>query len=182
MIEGTRNTYSWPPAANTPRPARPDILVAIADDPSHVHPSLAAAALDHPAAGAVRVDDGTEYQSVLGMGSSLEHSTCYNLNLLPPDQRERVMESLVHPTRGIGMNLIRLCIGTSDFAPGPFYTYDEMPAAAPAHVAFRNPDGHLVLVAANPDSLARALVLEWKGRTFSAIPAATSGATFRWRP
>jgi len=73
------------------------------------------------------VDDTTSYQSVLGLGSSLEHSTCYNLTMLPPDQRERVLESLVHPERGIGMNLMRICIGTSDFAPGPFYTYDDMP-------------------------------------------------------
>jgi glucosylceramidase len=65
---------------------------------------------------------------VLGVGSSLEHSTCYNLSLLPPEQRERVLESLVHPTAGIGMNLMRICIGTSDFAPGPFYTYHDLPA------------------------------------------------------
>jgi hypothetical protein len=78
--------------------------------------------------GAIRVDDSTTYQSVLGLGSSLEHSTCYNLSLLPPEKRERVLESLVHPERGIGMNLMRICIGTSDFAPGPFYTYNDLPA------------------------------------------------------
>lgn len=78
--------------------------------------------------GSVQVDDSTTYQSVLGLGSSFEHSTCYNLNLLPADQRERVLDSLVHPDRGIGMNLMRICIGTSDFAPGPFYTYNDLPA------------------------------------------------------
>jgi len=30
-----------------------------------------------------------------------------------------MLESLVDPAEGIGMNLTRLCIGTSDFAPGP---------------------------------------------------------------
>lgn len=74
------------------------------------------------------MDDTRRHQSVIGLGSSLEHSTCYNLSLLPSDDRERVIESLVHPERGIGMNLMRICIGTSDFAPGPFYTYDDMPA------------------------------------------------------
>ena len=77
--------------------------------------------------GDIRVDDSTTYQGVLGLGSSLEHSTCYNLSLLPPERRERVLESLVHPDRGIGMNLMRICIGTSDFAPGPFYTYNDLP-------------------------------------------------------
>lgn len=77
---------------------------------------------------AIRVDDGTTYQRLLGLGSSFEHSTCYNLSLLPAEKRERVIGSLVHPDRGIGMNLMRICIGTSDFAPGPFYTYDDLPA------------------------------------------------------
>jgi len=80
-----------------------------------------------PSRGSIHVDDTIRYQSVLGLGSSLEHSTCYNLSLLPSDQRERVIESLVHPERGIGMNLMRICIGTSDFAPGPFYTYADLP-------------------------------------------------------
>ncbi len=78
--------------------------------------------------GVIRVDDGPSFQSVVGLGSSFEHSTCYNLSLLPPDQRERAVESLVHPERGLGMNLMRICIGTSDFAPGPFYTYNDLPA------------------------------------------------------
>jgi glucosylceramidase len=78
--------------------------------------------------GDIQVDDAITYQSVLGLGSSLEHSTSYNLNLLPADRRERVLESLVHPDRGIGMNLMRICIGTSDFAPGPFYTYNDLTA------------------------------------------------------
>jgi hypothetical protein len=34
-------------------------------------------------------------------------------------RRNRLLESLVDPAEGIGMNLMRLCIGTSDFAPGP---------------------------------------------------------------
>jgi len=76
----------------------------------------------------IPVDELTTYQRVLGLGSSLEHSTCYNLSLLPPERRERVIESLVHPDHGIGMNLMRICIGTSDFAPGPFYTYNDLPA------------------------------------------------------
>ena len=80
-----------------------------------------------PIGAALRIDDSITFQSILGIGSSLEHSTCHNLGLLPPDRRDRVIESLVHPTRGIGMSLMRICIGTSDFAPGPFYTYNDLP-------------------------------------------------------
>lgn len=76
----------------------------------------------------IQVDAGTTYQSILGLGSSLEHSTCHNLGLLPDDRREKAVESIVHPTRGIGMNLMRICIGTPDFTPSPWYTYNDLPA------------------------------------------------------
>lgn len=76
---------------------------------------------------AVQVDERTTYQSILGLGNSLEHSTCYNLSLLPPDRREKALESLVDPEKGIGMSLMRICIGTPDFTASPWYTYDDMP-------------------------------------------------------
>jgi glucosylceramidase len=67
------------------------------------------------------------FQKMLGLGSSMEHSTCSNLFRLPQSERERVMERLVSPTRGIGMNLMRICIGTSDFTGEPWYSYDDLP-------------------------------------------------------
>ena len=79
---------------------------------------------------AVVVDAGRTYQSILGLGASLEHATCYNIARLPEDQRAAVVERLVDPDTGIGMNLMRLCIGTSDFAPQPYYTYDDLPEGA----------------------------------------------------
>lgn len=66
-------------------------------------------------------------QSIVGLGASLEHSTCENLTKLPPDQREEVIEKLVSPDKGIGMNLMRVCIGTSDFTGEPYYTYNDLP-------------------------------------------------------
>ncbi len=74
------------------------------------------------------VEPATTYQTMLGMGGSLEHSTCYNLSRLPEKQRDEVIERLVGPERGIGMNLMRICIGTSDFTVEPYYSYDDLPA------------------------------------------------------
>jgi O-glycosyl hydrolase len=76
---------------------------------------------------AIQIDERTSYQSILGLGNSLEHSTCYNLSLLPAERREKAVESLVHPEKGIGMSLMRICIGTPDFTASPWYTYDDMP-------------------------------------------------------
>jgi O-glycosyl hydrolase len=34
----------------------------------------------------------------------------------------------VDPVNGIGMNLMRICIGTPDFTGDPWYSYDDVPA------------------------------------------------------
>jgi len=75
----------------------------------------------------IEVDPGTAYQSIVGIGSSLEHATCYNLSLLSGERRDEVLTNLVHPEDGIGMDMMRICIGTSDFAGEPWYTYNDMP-------------------------------------------------------
>lgn len=75
----------------------------------------------------IAVDPAISYQSILGLGSSLEHATAYNLSKLPPEEQAAVMERIVDPVKGIGMNLMRICIGTSDFTGDPWYTYADMP-------------------------------------------------------
>jgi glucosylceramidase len=65
-------------------------------------------------------------QSILGFGASFDHATCENLAKLTPERRREVVEKLFHPERGIGMNLMRVCIGTSDFTGVPYYTYDDV--------------------------------------------------------
>ena len=68
------------------------------------------------------------YQSILGLGSSWDHATCQNLFRLPEDKRNEIIRRIVDPTAGIGMNLMRLCIGASDFIGEAYYTYDDLPA------------------------------------------------------
>ncbi|MBI3735781.1 glycosyl hydrolase [Candidatus Sumerlaeota bacterium] len=74
------------------------------------------------------VDPQKTYQTMLGMGSSFEPTTCFNLSRLTPAAREEAIEKLVSPEKGIGFNLIRICIGTPDFTGDPWYSYDDMPA------------------------------------------------------
>jgi len=66
-------------------------------------------------------------QSILGIGASFEHATCYNVSRLDPAKRAEVLDRLVNPESGIGMNLMRICIGTSDFVGEPWYSYDDIP-------------------------------------------------------
>ena len=75
----------------------------------------------------IEINSEEKYQTILGMGGSLEHATCSNLMKLAPDKREEVITKLVDPEKGIGMNLMRLCIGTSDFVGEPYYSYNDCP-------------------------------------------------------
>lgn len=58
-------------------------------------------------------------QTIIGLGASLEHTTVYAIrkNKTPEQQRE-ILKALIDPKQGIGMNLFRIEIGTSDFADG----------------------------------------------------------------
>ncbi len=75
----------------------------------------------------IEVDPARTFQTIVGLGSSLEHSTCYNISRLPPEQQEEVVASLVDPEKGIGMSLMRICMGTPDFTASAWYSYDDLP-------------------------------------------------------
>lgn len=75
----------------------------------------------------LQMDPATMYQSILGLGSSWEHATVENLYRLPEAERNEIIKRVVCPEEGIGMNLMRLCIGASDFIGDPYYTYCDLP-------------------------------------------------------
>lgn len=77
----------------------------------------------------IRIDPQRTYQQMLGLGSSLEHTTCFNLMQLSDAERSEAITKLVDPTNGIGMNLMRICMGTPDFTGEAWYSYDDLPAA-----------------------------------------------------
>lgn len=66
-------------------------------------------------------------QQILGMGTSMEETTISNLARMSPARREEVLRLLVDEESGIGLNLIRITLGTSDFTGQTFYTYNDMP-------------------------------------------------------
>ncbi|MEV6932312.1 ricin-type beta-trefoil lectin domain protein [Dactylosporangium sp. NPDC051485] len=73
----------------------------------------------------VTVDTATKYQSILGIGSSLEESTIYNLSRMSATGRDKALRTLVDPATGAGFNVARITFGTSDFTSHDFYTYDD---------------------------------------------------------
>ena len=75
----------------------------------------------------IEINPAITHQKMLGLGSSLEPATCSNLWRMSEADRERTIERLVSPTAGIGMNLMRICIGTPDFTGDAWYSYDDLP-------------------------------------------------------
>lgn len=64
---------------------------------------------------------------ILGIGYSFEHSSCANLMILPEEKRRTLLRQLLKPIEGLGFNLWRICIGTSDFTGTPWYSYCDSP-------------------------------------------------------
>jgi O-glycosyl hydrolase len=74
----------------------------------------------------INVDPALAYQSMLGIGTSIEDSTVYNLSMMSSSKRNEVLRALFHPKKGAGFNLARICFGSSDFHRSQdFYTYDD---------------------------------------------------------
>src|SRR6266566_4807279 len=53
----------------------------------------------------IEIEDGTTFQTMLGLGSSLEPTTCSNFWRMAAADREALVERVVDPEKGIGMNL-----------------------------------------------------------------------------
>jgi O-glycosyl hydrolase len=73
----------------------------------------------------INVDTNTQYQTMLGVGSSLEESTIFNLSRMSAAGRDQALRKLVDPVSGAGFNVVRITFGTSDFTSHDFYTYDD---------------------------------------------------------
>ena len=67
----------------------------------------------------IQVDPDQKFQSLLGIGTSLEDTTLFAiLKNKTDDQRRAILKDLLDPATGIGLNLIRITIGTADFSDG----------------------------------------------------------------
>ncbi|HET9986984.1 MAG TPA: glycoside hydrolase family 30 beta sandwich domain-containing protein [Kofleriaceae bacterium] len=94
-------------------------------------PDLAFDTMDASAAGTViDIDPATMFQTILGTGISMEAASVANLQALGSDLRHEALVRMFDPVRGMGLQLVRVTIGTSDFASSSWYTYDDLPAGS----------------------------------------------------
>ncbi|MGM0881366.1 MAG: glycoside hydrolase family 30 protein [Bacillota bacterium] len=66
------------------------------------------------------------YQEILGIGTSLEESTIYNLMKMTNEKKEEIYAHLLDRHNGIGFNLMRITLGTADFTAQNFYSYNDL--------------------------------------------------------
>jgi glucosylceramidase len=99
-------------------------------------PDLPFAAANDTAAAVIEIDPTTQYQSILGTGISMEAASVANLLQLSPADRHDVLTRMFDPQRGMGMNLVRITIGTSDFTGTDWYTYDDVAGGDPSLAQF----------------------------------------------
>lgn len=78
----------------------------------------------------VEIDLKDRKQEIFGFGATLTQASVKNLNRLKPAVRQAIMEKIFSPTKGYGLNFIRVPIGATDFSDpkdGNF-SYDDLPA------------------------------------------------------
>ncbi|NUU60771.1 glycoside hydrolase family 3 N-terminal domain-containing protein [Paenibacillus agri] len=75
----------------------------------------------------IHIDPDKKYQSILGIGTSMEESTVNNLAKMSPAKQDELLRQMIDPKDGIGMSMLRLTIGTADFTDKEFYSYNDMP-------------------------------------------------------
>lgn len=64
--------------------------------------------------------------AVLGIGTSLEETSLYNLRRMPEEAQRAILREWVDPNK-MGLSVFRLTIGTADFTARDFYTYYDTP-------------------------------------------------------
>jgi glucosylceramidase len=76
----------------------------------------------------INVDPSVTYQVIDGFGAAVTDSSAWLIqNELSAAQRTSLMNDLFSADAGIGISMVRLPMGASDFALTP-YTYDDMPS------------------------------------------------------
>ncbi len=63
----------------------------------------------------VELDSTVRYQTIDGFGAALTGSSCYNLMQMEPSARNTFLKEIFDKKDGLGVSLIRVSIGSSDF-------------------------------------------------------------------
>lgn len=91
----------------------------------------------------------------LGFGVAITGSSCYDLALMQPDERTKLLRD-IYTKEGIGLSVARLSIGSSDYS-AELYSYDDVEGdTALAHFSVERDEAYIIpmikeILAVNPD-------------------------------
>ena len=71
----------------------------------------------------VNIDAKTEYQEIDGFGAALTGASCYNLLKMSQEGRTAFLKEIFDTKEGLGMSLVRVSIGASDFSVDDEFTW-----------------------------------------------------------
>jgi glucosylceramidase len=66
--------------------------------------------------GTMFADTGTKFQRILGFGTTLSDASCKNIDDLPNEIRQKLVDDYFNPEVGIGLNLLRVPIGSTKYS------------------------------------------------------------------
>lgn len=72
------------------------------------------------------LDTAVTHQEMDGFGAALTGSSAYLIKQMRPADRDKLLKDLFDPEQGIGLNYLRITIGSSDFSIGT-YSYCDNP-------------------------------------------------------
>jgi glucosylceramidase len=99
----------------------PDLVSGLSQQPSLTF----APARDRDAP-TIQVDDTITYQQMDGFGAAVTDTSAWLIaKKLSPPARTHLMTALFSPTQGIGIDWIRVPMGSSDFTHDHYYSYDD---------------------------------------------------------
>jgi glucosylceramidase len=76
----------------------------------------------------IEVQEQNQFQEIVGYGAAMTDTSAWLMGTkMNQDQRNRVMGALFDPREGIGLSVLRIPIGASDFTASGMYSYDEQP-------------------------------------------------------
>jgi len=74
----------------------------------------------------IEVNEQKQFQEIVGFGAAMTDTSAWLIGTkMSQDQRNRVMHALFDPREGIGLSVLRLPIGASDFTASGMYSYAE---------------------------------------------------------
>lgn len=94
-------------------------------DPTHDHAKREVySSMKMEGAKTIHIADEPNARTFGGFGVALTPSSCFNLSLMEAGERRKFLES-IYSDEGLGLSVMRLCIGSSDYS-AELYSYDDV--------------------------------------------------------